>query len=78
MTVRPKYLRFFATAAVALVALGGLTLAYSESGRADCPGKIICPITGDVICKDRCPLSKDGEAKPAAAKPGDCCAKPKR
>lgn len=30
---------------------------YSRSGeRADCPGKVICPQTGDEICKDQCPL----------------------
>lgn len=44
-------------AAVAM--LGGA--AYSTSlvttgERSDCPGKIICPIDGEKVCKDRCPL----------------------
>lgn len=24
--------------------------------RSDCPGKINCPITGEEVCKDQCPL----------------------
>ena len=23
--------------------------------RTDCPGKIVCPQTGELICRDRCP-----------------------
>ncbi|MEE8153401.1 MAG: cation transporter [Phycisphaerales bacterium] len=30
--------------------------------RPDCPGKIICPLTGDLVCKDRCPLGVNGAA----------------
>jgi hypothetical protein len=26
--------------------------------REDCPGKIVCPLTGEVICADQCPLEK--------------------
>ena len=41
------------------VALGGV-VAYSvvlaATPRADCPGAIICPLTGEEGCKDRCPL----------------------
>ena len=46
------------TAMLALV-FGGTVYGYSISGgtRTDCPGKIICPIIGDEVCKDRCPLS---------------------
>lgn len=25
------------------------------SEREDCPGKIVCPITGELICADQCP-----------------------
>jgi hypothetical protein len=45
------------TAVAALV--GGSSayqLASSGPRRADCPGRIICPITGDEVCRDRCPL----------------------
>ena len=24
--------------------------------RADCPGKIVCPETGKLICRDQCPM----------------------
>lgn len=48
-----------AAAAVALL-LGGtvLALGFSAAGtqRDDCPGTITCPLTGEDVCKDRCPL----------------------
>ncbi len=28
------------------------------SKRSDCPGKMICPQTGALICKDQCPLDQ--------------------
>lgn len=61
------------TAAAAVVLTGGLfayQLAFASGGRADCPGKIICPITGEEICKDQCPLGAE-KAKDAAVP--DCC-----
>ncbi|MBW3542718.1 MAG: hypothetical protein KY476_20835 [Planctomycetes bacterium] len=30
--------------------------------RADCPGKVICPLTGEEVCKDRCPLVDSSRA----------------
>ncbi len=46
-----------------LIGLGGLVLATvsafgvaaASSERADCPGKIGCPLTGETICRDQCP-----------------------
>lgn len=62
--------------AVALVLTGGV-MAYgvmsSGEGRADCPGKIQCPLTGEWICRDRCPVQAEqarGASEPA------CCRKP--
>jgi len=49
----------FLTAATVLSLIGGLfayPFAFATGGRADCPGKIICPITGAEICKDQCPV----------------------
>ena len=40
---------------LSLVALGGMALASASADRADCPGKITCPITGELVCRDRCP-----------------------
>ena len=46
--------------ALALAMLGGATLgavklAAATTERADCPGKIVCPETGKLICRDKCP-----------------------
>ncbi len=38
-----------------LAALGALKPAAVEADRPDCPGKIICPETGELICRDQCP-----------------------
>lgn len=60
---------WFATAAL----LGSGALAYalaSGEKREDCPGKIICPITGQEICKDQCPLTSKA-VTPAPS--GGCC-----
>lgn len=51
---------------ITLLATVGLAVAtYAVSTRTgvdrpDCPGKIICPLTGRLICKDRCPLQHNG------------------
>lgn len=44
-----------AVVAVGLVAVTGIVLAQSRPERANCPGKIICPLTGETICRDKCP-----------------------
>jgi hypothetical protein len=60
----------------ATLALGGVVLAHRivsrDATRSDCPGRIVCPITGKEVCIDRCPLTKQ-EAK-AQAVPA-CCRK---
>ena len=35
------------------VAAHGFTVG---STRDECPGKVVCPISGEEVCKDRCPL----------------------
>ncbi len=40
--------------------------------RADCPGKIICPLTGELVCIDQCPAGTKNVALPVAESP--CCA----
>ena len=52
------------TRKMSLIGLGGLVLAVVsalgfaavKSERADCPGKIVCPMTGELVCRDQCPL----------------------
>lgn len=53
MTRRMWFRRLVAL--VGAVTLGGLGLAAASSERPDCPGKIVCPMTGKLVCKDRCP-----------------------
>ncbi len=45
-------------------ALGVTAFAVSSSSsteRADCPGKIVCPLTGDLVCEDRCPVGAESD-----------------
>jgi hypothetical protein len=49
----------------AMVAIVGGTVAYSvavdaTTTRPDCPGTIACPLTGEQVCADQCPL-RDAE-----------------
>ena len=66
---------------LAIVAIIGTGVAIAASGkaadaplkdpaRADCPGLIECPITGELICADQCPLNS-GEAQDESVPP--CC-----
>jgi hypothetical protein len=55
--------------AACLVAAASIDAQTFAQERPDCPGKIICPLTGEPVCKDRCPLgTTSGPAK------GSCCA----
>ncbi|MEX0701788.1 MAG: hypothetical protein WD069_06800 [Planctomycetales bacterium] len=45
------------------VALGAYALTRSQASTAeadqvqsDCPGRIVCPLSGEEVCKDQCPL----------------------
>lgn len=57
-----------------VLTLGGAAYAWRHAtttgDRPDCPGKIICPLTGEWVCKDRCPL---GAAPAAKSTTPDCC-----
>ena len=62
---------------VVLLALGAGITAFATADRADrpdCPGKIVCPLTGEPVCKDRCPLGATA-ADETTALPA-CCVKP--
>lgn len=55
---------------IATALLGGVGLAAvpfsgalgSAQNRADCPGRLVCPLTGELVCRDRCPLDAQGDA----------------
>ncbi|MHC4414038.1 MAG: hypothetical protein ACYS0G_02010 [Planctomycetota bacterium] len=59
-----------------LLAIGAGVTAYAaasaRSERPDCPGKIVCPLTGELVCKDRCPLGEQGAADKTTELPV-CC-----
>lgn len=58
-----------------LVLAGGVLafeLSTNREQRPDCPGKIVCPKSGELVCRDRCPLKP--EQKKVQAVPG-CCQK---
>ncbi len=40
---------------VGLVALAAIVVAQGSAEPRDCPGKITCPITGEEVCRDKCP-----------------------
>ena len=42
--------------AIAVVGLTTYSLAFAGGEGSTCPGKVVCPITGDEVCQDECPL----------------------
>jgi len=35
---------------------GSMAVSVAETSRSDCPGMIVCPLTGEDVCADRCPV----------------------
>ena len=67
-----------ATAAMATAAAlaGCATPGQTNSAeRADCPGKIVCPLTGELVCIDQCPADagEKNEAALSVTQPKSCC-----
>jgi len=59
--------------AAALVLSGGVygyQLNSASGKRPDCPGEIVCPLTGHPVCADRCPLHPGGGPR---ASHRSCC-----
>ena len=55
-------------AAALMIPVGASAVAYNNSDeavRSDCPGKIECPLTGELVCKDRCSLAAAKDKKGA-------------
>ncbi len=66
---------------MAMAAMGAMAAGAAVAGsasappppeRADCPGKIICPLTGELVCIDQCPAEAKDVALPVAE--SACCA----
>ncbi len=47
---------------VALAASNGADDVLRNPDRADCPGLVECPLTGELICADECPLQTGDDA----------------
>jgi len=52
---RRSLLLLLLSVALGTGALYGFKASESPSG---CPGRIVCPLTGKLICRDACPLTK--------------------
>lgn len=50
-----KSVRLAAVSMAGIVAVAGIVLAQPHAERTDGPGKITCPQTGEIICRDTCP-----------------------
>ena len=42
-------------ALVSFMVVAAIVLDHPGAERQDCPGKIVCPQTGEQICRDKCP-----------------------
>ena len=78
METRPMYKKkvlvvvmVMAMASVALAASGLVLGNMTTAERADCPGKITCPLTGDPVCLDRCPVG--AKQIKVESKQASCC-----
>ncbi len=49
--------------ALVLAAVSAFGLAAVSTERADCPGKVVCPLTGELVCKDKCPLGESASTE---------------
>ena len=47
----------FSVVVMAVVGFAVFPLAFAGVESSRCPGKVVCPITGEEVCKDQCPLT---------------------
>lgn len=50
---------------------GRMVTGTIDTARPDCPGKIACPLTGELVCADRCPEEVATRKVPLLLPP--CC-----
>ncbi len=60
MTRRRNIVIWTTLGLIAAMAAGTTTMHRPRAERTDCPGKIICPATGELVCRDKCPLIDAG------------------
>ena len=60
--MRNKYMLLALITVTALGSFAAYSLAFSKEQRSDYPAAVVCPINGDEVCKDRCPLMDAGRA----------------
>ncbi len=49
--------------ALILAGVSAFGLAAASTERADCPGKLVCPLTVELVCKDKCPLGESASTE---------------
>lgn len=52
-----KYLLIASGIGLLSVGVGWMTTQAADFVRPDCPGKIECPLTGELVCRDQCPAT---------------------
>lgn len=52
-----KFLAIGAVIGLLSAGTGWMATGAADTTRPDCPGKIVCPLTGDEVCADRCPVA---------------------
>lgn len=53
MTIRRAFL--LGLGGLLILTAGAFAVSAANSERANCPGKVICPLSGEIVCKDQCP-----------------------
>lgn len=75
MTKRRNIVIWTALGLGAAAAAGAMSIQQAHAERADCPGKVVCPLTGELVCRDRCPLdaaaASGADARQASRR--SCC-----
>jgi len=72
MTKRRNIVIWTALGLAGAMAAGATTIHQARAERANCPGRIVCPMTGKLVCRDKCPLGEHATAAQDAALPA-CC-----
>ncbi|MBI1367132.1 MAG: hypothetical protein GC162_00610 [Planctomycetes bacterium] len=65
-----RYLMIATIAGLLSAGAGWATQQTTDPTRPNCPGQIQCPLSGKLVCEDRCPLgTNDGDLTPTMRPP---------